>query len=347
MSSHTRYTLYRYKQVSILSDSKALRLFFTLSGLILAVFIMSLCLGSYPVSFQTVVAVLFSEVDDAMSVFVIQELRLPRVIAGFAAGIGFGLSGSVFQSLSRNPLAAPDIIGVTAGAASGAVASIVLFDASGLAIALGAVVGIFITTVSIGLLSWNKNFDPNRFVLVGIGMGLTLFAMIDYLLSRSDLMKVEDIYHWLIGSLNSTSSTEMNLAYITIIPLLLGAFWASAKLDKLSLGIDIAKSQGIAVNNIRITAILLALVATSVSVYITGPVAFIALAAGPITRQIVGRGPAIFLSALMGGLLLIFADLLSRIAFAPMELPVGLFTSILGGIFLIWMLVQQTNKGLL
>lgn len=347
MSTYTRYKVHRWKNFSILSDTKAVTLFLILTSLIIVVSILSLCLGSYPVSPQTIFAVFFTNTDDAMSIFVVNDLRLPRVVAGLAAGIGFGLSGSIFQSLSNNPLAAPDIIGVTAGAAAGAVTSIILFDANGLVVASGAVIGIFITTLSIGLLSWNKHFDPNRFVLVGVGIGLTLFAVIDYLLSRSDLMKVENVYHWLIGSLNSTSPTELTLGFIAIVPLLIGAFWSSSKLDKLNLGLDIAKSHGISITRIRIITIFLALVATSISVYITGPVAFIALAAGPITRQILGKGPAIFLSALMGGLLLISADLLARIAFAPLELPVGLFTSILGGIFLIWMLIQQTNKGML
>lgn len=347
MNTCSRYKVYYFGRCSIIADPKAIRLFFILLGLIVLVSTLSLSLGSYTVSPERVVLALFSDTADSMDQFIVADLRLPRVIAGLAAGIGFGLSGSIFQSLSQNPLAAPDIIGVTAGAAAGAIISIILFDANGLTVALGSVIGIFSTTLSIGLLSWNRHFDPNRFILVGIGIGLTLFALIDYMLSRSDMMKAEDAYHWLIGSLNSTSSTEFNLGLITTVPLLIGAYWASAKLDKLSLGIVIAKSHGIAVSKIRVITVLLALIATSIAVYITGPVAFIALAAGPITRQILGKGTAIFLSALMGGLLLLTADLLARLAFAPMELPVGLFTSILGGVFLIWMLIQQSNKGML
>lgn len=346
MSSRTRYKIYRWHSLSIRADKKAVGLFFILTVLTAFIFLLSLCIGSYSVSPKQIFAVFFLE-PDAMANFIVTDLRLPRVVAGFVAGLGFGLSGSVFQSLSRNPLAAPDIIGVTAGAASGAVASIILFGAKGLSVALGAVIGIFITTATIGLISWKKHFDPNRFVLVGIGIGITLFALIDYLLSRSDIMKAEDVYHWLIGSLNSTSSTEMTLGLVSAIPLCIAAFWASSALDKLNLGVDIAKSHGINVTKIRALTILLALTSTSIAVYITGPVAFIALAAGPITRQILGTGPAVFLSAIMGGFLLISADLLARVMFSPIELPVGLFTSILGGIFLIWMLIKQTQKGML
>ncbi|RVU83585.1 hypothetical protein EOL70_16235 [Leucothrix sargassi] len=347
MSSHARLTHYQLAGRSILLDPKGVRLFIILISLICLVAILSLSLGSYYVSPQGVLSVFFSDSADSMDQFIVADLRLPRVIAGLAAGIGFGLSGATFQSLSHNPLASPDIIGVTAGASMGAVVSLILFDANGIGVALGAMTGIIITTLSIGFLSWNKHFDPNRFILVGIGVGLTLFAAIDYLLSRSDIMNAGDAYQWLLGSLNASNQNDLYLGLLSTPLLLLAAFWVSSRLDKLSLGIDIAQSHGIAVTKVRACAVIVALIATTIAVYISGPVSFIALAAGPITRQILGKGPAVFLSALMGGFLLLSADLLARMTFAPLELPVGLFTAILGGIFLIWMLIQQSNKGML
>ena len=339
----SQYVFYRCKAFSIRFYPRSLLVgFFTFFSL-LTVSIISLCLGEFPISLKGLM-LLFVGQGSEISEFIIFQVRVPRILAGAIAGFCLGLSGAIFQTLTRNPLASPDLIGITVGASLGAVVTIVLIGGNGLQVAFGALIGVILVTGTIAVLSWQKRFDANRFVLVGIGIGLAGMACIDFLLTRADIMRAENAYLWLTGSLNAVDKTKLDLGFALILPFMGSATWLSAKLDTLDLGEDVAMSLGIKLVPLQIAAVAIALIAVTCAVFIAGPVAFIALASGPIARSLIGKSPAIFVSALMGSFILVTADLAARMLFSPTEISVGILTSVLGGLFIIWLMMGQAKK---
>ncbi|MEM8685923.1 MAG: iron ABC transporter permease [Pseudomonadota bacterium] len=304
---------------------------------------LSLIQGDFPLKWTQLLSLL-SNTPDTMAEFVVLDVRLPRLLAGLTAGAAFGLAGAVIQSLGGNDLASPDLIGFNAGAAIGAVLCIAVFGASGIFVAGGAVLGVLLTAALIGGLAWERNLNPNRFVLIGIGIGATLFALVEFLLTRIALFKADAAYRWMIGSISAPSDFEVMVGALAIGPLLAAAVLIEPYLDRLSLGVSVAASLGNVVRRIRIMAVVLGLLASATAVFIVGPVAFIAFVAGPVTRSVLNRGPALVHSSLTGSILLVFSDLVARTVMAPTQLPVGLCTALLGGPFLIWILTRNAKE---
>lgn len=302
-----------------------------------AVSTLSLCLGEFPINLNVLIN-LFMGQGDELSEFIVFEVRAPRILAGAVAGFCLGLSGAILQTLTRNPLASPDVIGISGGASLGAVTTIVLLAGNGLQVAFGALVGVILVTVAITLMSWEKRFNANRFVLVGVGIGLASSACIEFLLTRTDIMRAEEAYLWLMGSLNAVDELKIDFGLASMMPLVLSARWLSEKLETLSFGEEVAIGLGIKLMPLQTAAVAVALLAVTCAVFIAGPVAFIALASGPIARGLIGKAPALLVSSLIGSFILVTADLFARLLFSPTEISVGILTSIFGGLFIIWLI---------
>ncbi|GAA0794351.1 ABC transporter permease [Spirilliplanes yamanashiensis] len=278
--------------------------------------------------------------------FVLTELRLPRLVLGALVGAAFALGGAVFQSLSRNPLGSPDIIGFTTGASSGALAAILLFGAGPTGIAAGAIAGgLAAAGVVYGLASL-RGGGMTRIILIGIGVSAMLLAVNNFLISRARLDAAVAAAAWLTGTLNGRGWDQVLLVVAVLVvvgPVLLSY---GRRLQLLELGDEVARGVGVRVGAVRLRLVLLAVAAVAVATAAAGPVAFISLAAPQIARRLTGSAPLQLLpSALTGAVLVLAGDFAAQWLFAPAQLPVGVVTGAVGGGYLAWLLSREWRKG--
>ena len=311
---------------------------------VIIVFAASLMIGQtfYPV--DEVVRVLLGETVPGAS-FTVGELRLPRAALAVLAGFAFGIAGVTFQTMLRNPLASPDIIGITAGAVAAAVFGIVVLSLGDTAVSMLAVAGGLLTALAIYLLSNKGGFAGTRLILIGIGVAAMLDAAITYILSKAPAYDLQAAMRWLTGSLNGATWSAvlpLALASLVLVPALLSR---GRDLNVLRLGDDAAASLGVRLQGTRVTVIVAAVALLAFATAATGPIAFVAFMAGPIAARIVGPGGSLLLPAgLVGALLVQLADLLGQFAFDS-RYPVGVVTGVLGAPFLIYLLIRTNRAG--
>ncbi|PRY23459.1 FecCD family ABC transporter permease [Pseudosporangium ferrugineum] len=278
--------------------------------------------------------------------FILLDLRLPRVTLALLAGAAFAMSGAVFQSLSRNPLGSPDIIGFTTGAASGAVFAILVLGAGPGGAAAGAIAGGLVTALIVYGLAALGGGAIRRLVLVGIGISAMLVAVNSYLISRARLEEAQAAATWLVGTLNGRTWQYvrlLGLALLVLTPLLL---LLSRRLTMLELGDDSARALGVRVDRTRPVLVLLAVAVCAVATAATGPVAFVALSAPQIAKRLTGSAtPQLLPSAVTGALLMVLSDFVAQRLLAPAQLPVGVITGAVGGVYLAWLLSVQWRRG--
>jgi len=278
--------------------------------------------------------------------FILLDLRLPRVCLGLLAGAALAVSGAVFQSLSRNPLGSPDIVGFTTGSASGAVLAILVLHAGPGGAAGGAILGGVLTALIVYGLAALGGGAIGRLVLVGIGVSAMLVALNNYLISRARLDAAQAAAVWLVGTLNGRTWQYVQLLAVALVVLLPPLLLLSRRLRMLELGDDSAQSLGVRVGRSRLLLAALAVAVCAVATAATGPVAFVALAAPQITRRLTGAaGLQLLPSALTGALLLVLSDFAAQRLLAPAQLPVGVVTGGVGGVYLAWLLSLQWRKG--
>lgn len=312
---------------------------------IFSIAVWSISVGDFPLSIKDVLASLIGNGNGSHD-FIIFDLRLPRLLTGLLVGAALGMSGALFQSLARNPLASPDIIGFNSGAALGAVLMIIVFSASGLLVTLGAIVGGLVTAIVVFFLSWRDGLSPYRLVLVGIGVGFTAYAGINFLMTRTDIVAAASATHWLTGSLNTSVWRDVYTTGIGIVILIPIVLFLQKSLGHLEMGNDMAAALGIRINFTRAIAAFAGVFLAALAVAAAGPVPFVALVSGPIARRLGNSsGPSLGHAALVGVLVTLSADLAGRMVLAPMQMPVGVFTAIMGAPFLLWLLVTQIRKG--
>lgn len=310
----------------------------------LALGALSLTTGAFRLPLPRVLATLLGQGSGAEE-FIVLDLRLPRLLCAVLAGGALGMSGAVFQSLSRNPLGSPDVIGFTSGAATGAVVQIVVLHGGAYATAVAAVAGGLLTALVVGTVAAGRGPSLGyRVVLVGIGVSAMLTSLTAYLLTRASLYEAQDAQLWLIGSLNSTTwslVTPLALALAVLTPVTVGA---ARTLGWLELGEDTARGLGVPVGGTRL---LLALAATALAAAATaavGPITFVALAAPQLCRRLVrSPGALVVPAAFMGALLLSASDFAAQRVLPSTELPVGAMTGILGGLYLCRLLVARRD----
>ncbi|MDV5144714.1 iron chelate uptake ABC transporter family permease subunit [Streptomyces sp. SBC-4] len=301
--------------------------------------------GDFPMTPGEVVDTLLGR-GTAVQEFAVMDLRLPRVLVAVFVGAALAVGGAVFQSVSRNPLGSPDVIGFGQGASVGALTVIVLFQGSAAAAAGGAVVGGIVTGVTIYLLAWKKGVHGYRLVLVGIGTAAMLTSVIHYLITKANLVDATRATVWMTGSLDGRDWAQfwpLLAVCCVLLPLVLGHGRA---LRMLEMGDDAAYALGVKVERTRIvlmaSAVLLVAVATSAA----GPIVFVSLSAPQLARRLTrAPGPNLAASALMGSALLLSADWIATNAFGERQLPVGVVTGILGGCYLLWLLVTERKAG--
>lgn len=269
--------------------------------------------------------------------------RVPRLITAVLVGGALGVSGAVFQSLSRNALGSPDIIGLTTGAATAAVLQIVVFNGGMLATAVAAVAGGLLTSLIVyGLARRDGVSGGLRLVLVGIGIGAVASSITSLLMVRADLDQATVAQQWSAGSLLARGwphAISMLLAVGVLVPALLAV---ARTITMIEMGDDAAHGLGIRVERYRLIAILLGIALASMATAAAGPIAFIALAAPQIVGRLCRRrGVLVLPSFFMGAILLGLADLLSQTVDVGLRTPVGTITALLGGLYLIYLLARR------
>ena len=337
----------RRRSFSVRLDPRAIIVCSVLALLTVGVGLWSISVGDFPIPLADVVATLFGNPTED-SEFIVGTLRLPRVLVGIGVGAAFGMSGAIFQSLVRNPLGSPDIIGFTGGAALGAVTMIVIFGASAALVSIGAVAGGLLAAVAVYFLAWKRGVQAFRLVLVGIGAGFAINAAIDFMITRAEINDVQRAAVWLTGSLNGRSWDEVRIVAGALLVLGPLAILMQRSLDRLDLGDDTAAALGINVGRSKLSLVLVGVALAALGVAAAGPVAFIAFVSGPIARRLVNSpraciGPAAF----VGAFFTVVADLAARRVLAPIELPVGIMTALIGAPYLLWLLTRQARTGAL
>ncbi|MBY8878520.1 FecCD family ABC transporter permease [Actinacidiphila acidipaludis] len=278
--------------------------------------------------------------------FIVRDLRLPRVVVALLVGAALGMAGAAFQSVSRNPLGSPDVIGFGQGSAAGALIVIVLLKGTAYQVAAGSVAGGLVTGLGVYLLAWKRGVQGYRLVLVGIGASAVLAAVKSYLLVRADFVDAARAVVWLTGSLDGRGWEQvwpLLGACAVLMPLLL---WQGPALRLTEMGDDTARGLGVRVERVRLVTVLAAVLLTAFATAAAGPVGFIALTAPQLARRLT-RSPGVGLlpSALMGSALLVGADLAAQRAFGSGQVPVGVATGVLGGGYLLWLLVTERRAG--
>jgi len=313
----------------------------TLVVLLVPVGVATMTTGTYPVHVGDVLAALGGDATTPVE-RVLLGIRLPRFVAGVVVGAALGIAGAVFQTISRNPLGSPDVIGFTTGAATGAIIAITAFAAPAPVVAGAAVVGGLVTALATTLLATRRrSFGGYRLVLVGIGVGALLNAVNDLLLTRSQRDDAIGAQTWLVGTLNARGWDEVlptGAAVAVLVPVLLTA---GTRLRALELGDDMARQTGVAVDRVRLGTIAVAVALVAFATATAGPIAFVALAAPQLALRLTRGGSLpLFGSAALGALLLTTADLGSQWLPLDLSAPVGLVTGVLGGAYLLWLLTR-------
>jgi iron complex transport system permease protein len=310
----------------------------------IAVFAWSLTIGEFAISLSDVVATLRGRGSDEHA-FIIRTLRLPRALTGLAVGAAFGLSGAIFQRLTSNALASPDIIGVNAGAAVAAVFAIVVVHAAGPAVTVAALAGAGLTSIATYVLAYRRGVTGYRLILVGIGVAAVLNAVVQYLLTRAEIYDAQQAVVWLTGSLNGRGWDDLRPVAVTFALVLPVVLLVARHIRAIELGDDAARGLGVRVERSRAVLLLAGVALAAVATASAGPIGFVALIVPQITRQLVGGRVLGLLPAAAGGALLVIAsDVVARQLFAPVELPVGLVTAVLGAPYLLYLIARADRR---
>ncbi|UNK29550.1 iron-enterobactin ABC transporter permease [Serratia plymuthica] len=275
---------------------------------------------------------------------IVTQWRLPRVTMALLLGAALGISGAIFQSLLRNPLGSPDVIGFNTGAYSGVLVAIVLFNGGVIGITSGALAGGLLTAALVYLLAWRNGVEAFRLIIVGIAVRALLVAGNTWLIISASLESAMTAGLWSAGSLNGISWAKSLpvLAVIALCCLLL--LTLSRRMRLLEMGDDTACALGVPVEPSRVLLLLIGVTLTAAATAVAGPISFIALVAPQIARRLCANRSVLLLTALTGALLLLIADVAAQHLFMPYQLPVGVLTVSLGGIYLIWLLIRESRK---
>ncbi len=300
--------------------------------------------GTFYISPADVVRTLLGN-GSSQQEFVIHTLRLPRVLTAVLAGACFGLAGAIFQSQTRNPLGSPDIIGFTTGASTGALVQILVFGGSSTAVAIGALTGGLLTSIVVYLLSGGGGVGGYRLILVGIGVNFGLVAANVFLVSRAEFADAHVAVTWTTGNLNGRVWSQVFLLVVTLLVLIPVLVAFARPLTILEMSEDTAICLGVGLSVGRVVLLFTGVALTAMAIVAGGPIPFVALAAPQLARRLTGAaGPGLVGAAFMGSTLLLVCDLLAQRLLEPTQLPVGVMTGSLGGVYLIWLLLTEWRR---
>ena len=311
--------------------------------IIAALMYIGISYGKTIYSFSHIYNVLFH--GETEGAFVITTLRLPRVIIGLLAGICFGLAGNIFQKLLRNPLASPDMLGISTGASVAAVFAILILQLSGLIVSLIAIIFGMLISLLIVLLSYHHGYSNNRLILIGIGMRAMLSAMISWMLIRTSEYDVGNALRWLSGSLNTVNMNDaFSLLIVTIIACVLIAIMNNG-LSVMGLGEELPVSLGVNTKTLRISLVIVGLMLVAFATSITGPIASVSFLSGPIAGRILRNGKNnMAATACIGAILVLASDLIAQYGLSS-RYPVGVVTGMLGAPYLLYLIFMMNKKG--
>ncbi|WP_439214447.1 iron-enterobactin ABC transporter permease [Duffyella gerundensis] len=276
---------------------------------------------------------------------IVIDWRLPRVLTALLIGAALGVSGAIFQSLLRNPLGSPDILGFNTGAYTGVLVALVLFDQSMGGMTAAAMVGGIATALLVWLLAWRNGADTFRLIIVGIGIRALLMAFNSWLVISASLDAALSAGLWSAGSLNGLTWAKLPLTGTLIVLALLGAGLLARRMRLLEMGDESACALGVPVERTRMLLMLVGVMLTAAATALVGPVSFVALVAPQIARRLGGSLRLLLsMSALCGALLLLGADFAAQRLFQPYQLPVGVITVSLGGLYLLALLVRESRR---
>lgn len=276
---------------------------------------------------------------------IVIDWRLPRVLTALLIGAALGVSGAIFQSLLRNPLGSPDILGFNTGAYTGVLVALVLFDQSMGGMTAAAMVGGIATALLVWLLAWRNGVDTFRLIIVGIGIRALLMAFNSWLVISASLDAALSAGLWSAGSLNGLTWAKLPLTGTLIVLALLGAGLLARRMRLLEMGDESACALGVPVERTRMLLMLVGVMLTAAATALVGPVSFVALVAPQIARRLGGSLRLLLsMSALCGALLLLGADFAAQRLFQPYQLPVGVITVSLGGLYLLALLVRESRR---
>lgn len=309
----------------------------------LAVFAVRVLLGGFTITIPDFFRIVTGTEIPAAS-YILMESKLPRAVAGTLAGLALGATGATFQTMARNPLASPDVLGITLGCSAAAVTASVLFNAPATVVSLAALGGGALVAVALVTLSGSHpGAAPGRMILVGIALAAMLVSVIHWVMVRADIYQAHDAMVWLTGSLTGVKWVEIQLLAVVVLlglPLLLHV---GRQLQVVELGDDLAQGLGRSPMATRTRAIALVVVLTAASTAVCGPIAFVAFLSGPIARRLLGGRPSILAAALVGAVIVVFADFLAAEALPTSNFPVGVVTGIAGAPFLLWLLATSRS----
>ncbi|GAA4924050.1 iron complex transport system permease protein [Actinomycetospora succinea] len=302
--------------------------------------LLAMTTGSFPLTLTEVAETLVGQ-GSRSTEFIVLDQRLPRLVLAVGVGAALAVSGAVLQSLSRNALGSPDVIGFTTGASTGALVAIVVLGAGTLGTSLGALVGGLLTALLVVALSAGRGTQGLRMVLIGIGIGAALLAVNSWLITTAQLQTAVDAQAWLLGDLSNRGWPQILALAAVVVVLLPVLFALGRRLALLELGDRPAGALGVDVGRTRTILLLCAVALAAASTAAAGPIPFLALAAPQIARSLTRAAtPVLLPSALVGAALLVVSDLAVTRLFQPVPLPVGVATGLIGGLYLVALLVR-------
>ncbi len=314
------------------------------TGLLGVLAVGKMMLGDFPISPLQVITVIAGGGSD-QEAFIVRTLRLPRVLVGAGAGVALAASGSIFQGLVRNPLVAPDIIGVMAGATVAAVTAIVVFQ-SAVVVPVAAFVGAVIATFVVYGLTWRKGITGGRLVLVGIGIELVLTAVTTLIIVRFPVEQVSPAIAWMTGTLYGADWADVVWLAATLAVLLPAALALMPRLHTLQLGDESAAALGTSVEPSRAGLLAVGAGLAAVAVAVAGPVKFVALMTPHVARMLAGplTGGVLVLAGMLGAVLVVGSDLVAEHGFSPTSLPVGIVTAAIGAPYFLFLLYHVNRN---
>jgi len=307
-----------------------------LSLVLFGAFAARVLLGDFTFTIPDFFRILFGEEIPGAS-FILMESKLPRAVLGVLVGVAFGVGGAIFQTTLRNPLASPDIIGVSLGASAAAVFAIVALDQSGTSVSVAAIVGALGIAAVVRLVAGQG--AGFRLVLVGIGVAAALLSVIQYLFTRADVYDAQLVLRWLTGSVSGADWPTIRLLALCLLVLLPVMVWLARSLRITELGDDAAAGLGVTPRRTDIV-LLMAVVLTAVGVAAAGPIAFVSFLAGPIARALNGGRTTLLGAALVGATVVVAGDYVADYLLADINFPVGVVTGAFGAPFLLWLLAR-------
>jgi len=345
--------VFRFGRVSVLWRLRNV----VVVGLLLAVAVLAcavhLSLGGTSIDLLAVLRTMFGDAPDFKTELAVTEFRMPRTTAAVVSGAALAMAGALTQTIARNPLASPDVLGVTAGASLGAVGVLVLAGGgagglSGAAALLGmpaaAFIGGLVAGIAVFLLAYRASVDGYRIVLVGLGVSWLATSLVTWMLTLGDVTNAAQALTWMTGSLNAEEWALVGPLAVAAIALTVAAGLLSRPLSLTAFGDATAVGLGASITRIRVVALLAATLLASLATVIAGPLGFVALAAPQIARLLVrSPTPPFAASALVGALIVVLADLLTARLF-PIPLPAGIGTAIIGVPYLVWLLVRMQRR---